>query len=203
MTSQETTAMLKSEDRNPVRAGERKQDDASVWRFALPLLIVVILITPGFAQKIRIGYDKSVDFSKYKTYTWAKPDAPIQRPLLYQNIVSQIDDELKAKALQRTEINGDLTLIAAGGMGIGYNMPPAAEMEAAYWSGKEDLGVLTAPMVGEGTLILEFVDRGTNKMIWRGTAKQKLDPAVVKALPRIEKAVSKLLKGYPPKPSSE
>jgi Domain of unknown function (DUF4136) len=167
----------------------------------LLVLIVAMLVPFGFAEKIRIGYDKSADFSKYKTYTWATPDVPVQRPLLYQNIVSQIDQDLKAKGLQRTEQNGDLTVVIAGGMGIGYNMPPAFEMEAAYWSGKQDLGALTAPMVGEGTLILEFVDRSKNKMIWRGTVKDKLDPSVVKSLPRIEKAVSKLLKGYPPKPS--
>jgi hypothetical protein len=173
-----------------------------IGRSSLLGLIAAVFITPGFAQKIRIGYDKSVDFSKYKTYTWAKPEAPAQRPLLYLNVVSQIDDELKAKGLQRTEENGDLTLVGAGGIGFGYNMPPAFEMEAAYWSGKEDLGALTAPMVGEGTLILEFVDRSKNKMIWRGTATEKLDPSVVKSLPRIEKTVSKLVKAYPPKSSS-
>jgi hypothetical protein len=171
--------------------------------FGFLVLMAVAFITSGFAQKIRIGYDKSADFSKYKTYTWANPDAPVQRPLLYENIVSQIDDELNAKGFQRTQKDGDLTLVAAGGIGFGYNQPPAFEMEAAYWSGREDLGVLTAPMVGEGTLILEFIDRRKNKMIWRGTAKEKLDSSVVKSLPRIEKTVSKLLKEYPPKPSSK
>jgi hypothetical protein len=165
--------------------------------------IVVGLATSGFPQKIKVGYDKSADFSKYKTYTWAKPETPITRPLLYQNVVGQIDDELKAKGLQRTEKDGDLTLIAAGGIGFGYNMPPALGMNIAYWSGEEDPQILTAPLVGEGTLVLEFVDRGQNKMIWRGTAKENLDPEVAKSLPHIEKAITKLLRGYPPKRSSK
>jgi hypothetical protein len=172
-------------------------------RCCLLAFIVMALTTSGFAQKIRVGYDKSVDFSKYKTYTWAKPDAPIQRPLLYQNVVGQIDDELKAKGLQRTEKDGDLTLIAAGGIGFGYNMPAAAGINAAYWAGVEDPQLLTAPLVGEGTLILEFIDRGQNKMIWRGTAKETIDPEVAKALPHIEKTITKLLKEYPPKHSSK
>jgi hypothetical protein len=166
-------------------------------------LIVSALITSAVAQKIRVGYDKSADFSKYKSYTWAKPDAPIQRPLLYQNIVDQIDDELKAKGLQKTEKDGDLTLIGGGGIGFGYNMPPAAGINAAYWAGVQDPQLLTAPLVGEGTLILQFIDRGENKMIWRGTIKENLDPSVTKSLPHIEKAITKLLKEYPPKHSSK
>ena len=166
-------------------------------------LIMAVLITAGFAQKIRVGYDKSVDFSKYKTYTWAKPDVPIQRPLLYQNVVDQIDDELKAKGLQRTEKDGDLTLIGGGGIGLGYNMPAAAGINAAYWAGVQDPDLLTAPLVGEGSLILQFVDRGQNKTIWRGTVKENLDPEPAKSLPRIEKTITKLLKEYPPKRSSK
>jgi len=165
--------------------------------------IVLGLAVSTFAQKIKIGYDKSADFSKYKTYTWAKLETPTTRPLLYQNVVGQIDDELKAKGLQRTEKDGDLILIAAGGIGFGYNMPPAPGMNAAYWSGKEDYQILTAPLVGEGTIILEFVDRAQNTMIWRGTAKENLDPEMAKSLPHIEKAITKLLEGYPPKRSSK
>jgi hypothetical protein len=169
----------------------------------LLVFIVVLLTASVFAQKVKVGYDKSADFSKYKTYTWAKRDTPITRPMLYQNVVDQIDQELSAKGLQRTEKDGDLILIASGGIGFGYNMPPAFGMNAAYWSGTEDPQILTAPLVGEGTLVVQFVDRGQNKMIWRGTAKQNLDPEVAKALPRIEKAITKLLKEYPPKSSSK
>ena len=170
-------------------------------RYCMLAFIVLIFTTSGFSQKIKVGYDKSIEFSKYKTYTWAKRDTPITRPMLYQNMVDQIDQELKARGLQRTEKDGDLTLVAAGGIGFGYNMPPAAGMNAAYWAGEEDRQLLTAPLVGEGTLILQFIDRAQNKMVWRGTATENLDPEVAKSLPRIEKAITKLLKAYPPKRS--
>ena len=60
-------------------------------------LIVVGLTASGFSQNVKIGYDKGADFSKYKTYTWAKPDHPIQRPQLYQDLVGTIDQDLQAK----------------------------------------------------------------------------------------------------------
>jgi hypothetical protein len=173
-------------------------------RYCFLAFIVMGLATSGFAQKIKIGYDKSADFSKYKTYTWAKPETPVTRPLLYENLVGTIDDDLKAKGLQRTEKDGDLTLIAAGGIGFGYNLPATPYMDRANWSGVTDPAILTAPLVAEGTLVLEFIDRGANKMIWRGRATENLDPEQKeKSLTRIEKTIVKLLKGYPPKRSSK
>jgi hypothetical protein len=180
--------------KSPLRRAKMKS--RLCWSLAL---ILAGLETSGLAQKIRVGYDKSADFSKYKTYTWAKPQAPISRPFVYENVVGEVDDDLKAKGLQRIEKDGDLMLVAAGGIGFGYNMPPAFVMNFDYWSGEEDTALLTAPLVGEGTLILALVDRASNKLVWRGTAKENIDPEVAKSLPHIEKAIDKLLKEYPPK----
>jgi hypothetical protein len=177
-------------------------------------LIVAGLTTSGLAQKVKVGYDKSADFSKYKTYTWAKLQAPPTRPLLYEVVVGTIDDQLKAKGFERTDENGDLTLIAAGGIGFGNNLPlgtpilstydgPPPNMNATMWTGADASAVLVATTVAQGTLVLEFVDRSQNKAIWNGTAAQNLDPEQKKkALDLVEKAIVKLLKGFPPKGSS-
>ena len=46
-----------------------------LWAF---LLIAAIPGTNAVAQKVNVGYDKSADFSKYASYTWAEPErAPI------------------------------------------------------------------------------------------------------------------------------
>jgi hypothetical protein len=41
---------------------------------------MVAVATVSFAQKVEVGYDKSTDFSKYKTYTRAEPAMPPTRP---------------------------------------------------------------------------------------------------------------------------
>lgn len=180
----------------------------------LAWFIIAGLTTSGFAQKVKVGYDKSADFSKYRTYTWAKPQTPPTRPLLYETVVGTIDDQLKAKGLERTDKNGDLTLIAAGGIGFGYNLAagtpilstydgPPPTMNATMWTGSDGSGALLAPAVAQGTLILEFVDRNQNKAIWNGTVAQNLDPGKKdKSLDLVQKAIVKLLKGFPPKGSS-
>ena len=160
--------------------------------------MVVGLTTSGFTQKTKIGYDKSADFSKYKTYTWAKPDHPIMRPQLFQDVVGTIDQDLKAKGLTRVDANGDLTLSASGGIDFGYNAPPTATMDPVMWQGEYGAPVLNAPLIAQGSLTLQFVDGG--KMVWNGTVMQKLDPEEKnQALVLAEKAIDKLLKGFPPR----
>ncbi len=183
-------------------------------RYWLWAWLVVALATSGFAQKVKVGYDKSADFPKYKTYTWAKPQTQPTRPLLYEIVVGTIDDQLKAKGFERIDENGDLTLIAAGGIGFGNNLPlgtpilssyngPPPSMNATMWTGADASAALVATTVAQGTLVLEFVDRSQNKAIWNGTVAQNLDPEQKKkSLDLVEKAIVKLLRGFPPKGSS-
>lgn len=183
-------------------------------RYWLLALIVVFATTLCFAQKVKVGYDKGTDFSKYKSYTWAKPQTPVTKPLLYETVVGTIDQELNAKGFRRAEENGDLTLIAAGGIEFGSNLAagtpilpiyggPPPDMSATMWTGAKTASAI-GPLVAQGTLILEFVDRNENKVIWSGRVMQNLDPEKrMKSLELAEKAIVKLLKGFPPKGSSK
>jgi Domain of unknown function (DUF4136) len=59
-------------------------------------------------------------------------------------------------------------------------------------------------MVAQGTLVLEFVDRQENQVIWNGKVMQKLDPdQKEKSLDLAQKSMVKLLKEFPPKGSSK
>jgi hypothetical protein len=176
-------------------------------------LVLSLLTTSAFAQKVKVGYDKSADFSKYKSYAWAAPSTPSSRPLLREMVIGSVDHQLKSRGLARVENNGDLILIGNGGMEYGINQAagtpilptyggPPPTLDATMWTGATGASVLMAPYVPEGTLILEFVDRGTNKVVWGGTVTQKLDvEQKQKSLDLIDKGIAKLLKQFPPKGS--
>lgn len=97
-----------------------------------PCLVLFALSSAAFAQKIKVGYDKSVDFSHYKTYTWAEPSMPPTRPMLYSTVVASVDDNLKNNGLQRVDKNGDLTLNPAGGIEYGISSAAGTPMLATY-----------------------------------------------------------------------
>ena len=171
---------------------------------------MVALTSVALAQKVEVGYDKSADFSKYKTYTLAEPAMPPTRPMLYATVMSTIDGELGSKGYSRVDKDGDLTLIHAGGIGFAIVvsggaplsptfMGPAPSMNATMWTGAHGGGELM-PAVPDGTLVLEFVDRATNRVVWSGTVSQKLDiEKKNKSLELASKAITKLLKQFPPK----
>lgn len=179
-------------------------------KFWISLWISLLTAGAAFAQKVEVGYDRSVDFSKYKTYTWAEPTMPPSRPLLYATIMSSIDGDLNLKGFTRVEKDGDLMLLPAGDIGFPiavsgggpYSptfMGPAPSMNANVWTGAQGSGQLM-PAVAEGTLVLQFVDRAANTVIWSGTVSQKLDiQNKSKSLNLASKAVIKLLKQFPPK----
>lgn len=175
---------------------------------ALPLALV--LLSPGIttAQKIKVGYDKGTDFSKFKSYSWAEPAMPPSRPVLFEAVVARVEVELRDKGFTRIEKDGDLILTPSGGIDYGFSGEAATPYTPSYggpppslnstmWTGTtgpSSAGVWNP----EGTLILTFVDRANNKVVWSGSVKQKLDiEQKNKSLERADKAVIKLLQKFP------
>lgn len=168
-----------------------------------------LISSSGFAQKVKVGYDKSVDFRKFTTYSWAQPATLPVFPALYQTVVASVDHQLQSKGLKRTENDADLILTPAGGVDFGFagaaSTPtaptfggPPAGYNATMWSGAGPSSA--GAWVTEGTLVLTFVDRINNKTVWSGSVKQKLDvDNKPKSLERADKAVIKLLKQFPGK----
>lgn len=148
---------------------------------------------------------------KFKTFSWEQPTMPVTRPLLFESVVGSVDMDLKGKGLARVERDGDLLLIPAGAMEFGLNVAagtpilptyggPPPTIDASRWTGTGGPTQLMAPYVPEGTLVLTFIDRISNKIIWTGTVTEKLDSGnKKKSLERVDKAIAKLLKHFPPK----
>ena len=124
---------------------------------------------------------------------------------MYDYVVNAVDDELRGKGLERTESKGDLTLVPAGGIEYGSNLPdgtpilpvygggPPPDMNATMWTGAMPSGGGSGPIVAKGSLTLEFVDQRRNVVIWNGTVTQALDPTrKEESLILVDKAVFKV-----------
>ena len=80
----------------------------------------------------------------------------------------------------------------------GYDYGPRVR----YWGGYWGPAGVTTHEYEEGSLILDFVDTKSKKMIWRGAAKAVVDPSNTpeKREKLINEAVNEILKNFPPKP---
>src|ERR1035441_3784117 len=97
------------------------------------LVLLVLLVSLGAqAQKINVGYDKSLDFSKFKTYAW-EPHGAVAHPMLAADIVGAIEDEMKAKGLQLTTDKPDLVIQVYGSIDQDRARPIAVRWRIPCW----------------------------------------------------------------------
>ena len=178
--------------------------------------IAVLLVgaSTAVAQDVRYDFDKEKDFSKYKTYKWVPIKGGDQPDdLTSKKITSAIDAELATKGMTKTEAD-------TADLYVGFQTALGQEKEySSYntgwgygpgWGGGWYGGGGTSTTYGStstvyvGQLDLSMYDPAQKQLVWRGVATKTLDP---KAKPEkkeknIAKAVTKILKNFPPKPKS-
>ncbi len=179
-------------------------------KLSLLLAIAAVSAAGSFAQKVKVGHEKNVNFAHYRSYSVQKPAAAPTRPLLYDSVMGTVKQELEAKGYRNVESGGDLTLVPAGG--IGYDLPsipgvlsdscsnckkPALD---AQWAGYMAPPGTSGKALPQGTLQLTFIDSASKRMVWNGVVTQELDPSKSeKSIGKITRAIQKLLAEFPSK----
>ncbi|HKB12128.1 MAG TPA: DUF4136 domain-containing protein [Vicinamibacterales bacterium] len=151
----------------------------------------------AWAQKVTVDYDKGVDFSKYRSYAWAEGgSAP--NPLVHKRIVNAIDGQLAARGWTKTAA-ADASPSAI----VVYHAAIDAERELNTWgSGPRWNGFGNARLetILTGQLIVDVYDAATKELVWRGYASDTVSDDQEKNEKRLNEAVAKLFKQFPPKP---
>jgi Domain of unknown function (DUF4136) len=168
------------------------------------LLIALLLFTGVSAnpQKVAVGFDRSADFSRFKTYSWTK-GVPARNPQIDALIISNIEQQLEAKGLRRTSETADVL--------VSYHAAVMNTFDQATVARPGTWGPYSGSMeqvwqVVKGALIVELKNASTNDEVWRATATDTLSndgnldvsKDMPKATKKIKKAVEKMFKGYPP-----
>jgi len=186
--------------------------NSALGKLKVLLVLLPLSIPSASAQKVQTGYDKGADFSSYKSFTLVEPPTPSSMPLLYASVVGSIKNELQSRGLASLDHDGDLTVLAAGGIDYGLGGSPTGvtgdsckncqtpQRDVQYWAGFLPPSGSAGKPRPKGTLELNFVDRKTNKVVWTGAVSQKLDPnKKEQALQKVAAAINKLIAEFPPK----
>ena len=173
------------------------------------LLILACVLAPGVhAQKIKVEYDKNLDFSKFKTYAWGHHDA-VSRPMLALAIAGAIEEELTKRGLRKVDGNPDVYIKMYGSvdseMSVSYSDPlysgmggiPSFDSGFVMWGYMP--GGTTAVTVHKGQLVVDVIDASQKKLVWRGMATEKLSDNKQKLVKQVNTAVEKMFQQYPAK----
>ena len=175
--------------------------------FAIAVLAIPALVV---AQKVTYDYEKSADFTGFKTYAM-KAGTNVGQELIDARIVAAIDAQLAEKGLTKSEANPDVFVVYhvafdkqkdistySSGYGGGYG---------AYgwgWGGSGWAGGSTHTTVRDiltGTLVIDIADAKKGQLAWRGMGVKEIDTDAKpeKRDKSINNAVKKIFKNYPPK----
>ena len=173
----------------------------------LPQFIGVILIlafSGCSTLPVNTNYDSSANFTGLKTYDWMPdPQEVIDDPrvdweLLSSRIRTAADRELSAKDFIRQTSGSPDFLI-----GYGATLDKKMTWNSVHRDfGHRYFGPAWAPEeYEEGTLVLDIVEPDSQKLIWSGSATDRvhfsLSPEKEEA--EINEAVREILKDFPPK----
>ena len=172
-------------------------------RRAIIALAFLLFGYPVLGQKVDVKYDKTVDFSKYKTYTWAE-GVRAKNPIVDQQITQLIEQQLAARGLTKATADGDIQLLYVAAIDLDLQMTGLTWSNASNPMGS--FATIGPPMdVRRGMLVVDMMDKKTERYLWRATAKETLTHApsgdMAKDAQRVEKlvkkAVEKMFKKYP------
>jgi hypothetical protein len=175
------------------------------------LAAIAISVPLATAQKVTFGFDKSVDFSKYRTYSYPPMKNAADNAIKIEALRGEVDYHLKNKGLSRQDSGGDLIIVGdslvggeVGGRQGTAILPWYADVYTEYGSMWAGWRPAPGQMVLKGGLAIRFLDTTTKKPIWNGTVVQKLDEGGFgKNLKRIQQAIAKLMEKYPPPKESK
>jgi hypothetical protein len=177
-------------------------------KLAVVALAVLMVPTLAAAQKTSYDYDKTEDFTKFKTYA-LKDGTKVGQPLIDDRIVAAIETELAAKGLTKSA-NPDVTVIYhvafdkekdistfSSGYGGGYG--PYGYGWGGGWGGSTTSTQVRNITVG--TLVIDIADVNKKQVAWRGMGVKEVQTQAKpeKRDKSINDAVKKIFKNYPPK----
>lgn len=189
---------------NPIMRENRSSGICRRWTLTLLALVALSLAAEG--QKIKVEFDKNLNFANFRTYAFG-PHGAVSRPMLVGAIAGAIEEELTARGLQRNTEHPDLYIQMYGAvdsdMAVSYTdlysgyaggIPPF-DQSFLLWGAMP--GATTTVVLHKGQLVVDLIDASQKKVAWRGIATENLSDNRKKVVKQVNTAVEKMFKKYP------
>lgn len=169
-------------------------------------LAATFLVAGCATMQTDTSHDPEASFAGFETYAWMPdrpPDAATGRAFLQRMITNAVDGELGAAGFTRAEeAEADFWvnyhLASEGGLEVRKTYDPYGTVTGFgpdVWNNTRETTYV------EGSLILDVVEPGTRRLLWRGVAREAVPAAPEEAQRAIADAADRLLGDFPPSES--
>jgi Domain of unknown function (DUF4136) len=170
------------------------------------LCVIVLGANGAWAQDVAVNYVPGTDFAQYKTYRWVEIEGA-QKPdqIVDAQIRQAVEKVLASKGL--TKVDGDgAALYIAYQVAIGQERQWNSYNTGGYgaWRYGGGMSTATSTTINIGTIALDMYDPAKKELVWKGQASKTIDEKASpeKRQKNLDKAMTKLLKNFPPKPKT-
>jgi hypothetical protein len=182
-----------------------KKATINILLMALP---VILMVSCKPTLKVSTDYDRSANFSQYKTFSlyYLVTNRNVSE-LNEERIWNSLRAEMSRKGYTETDKNPDLVVnaisvvknrkyVSASSNAYGYG---GAYRPYRYWGGGMVSGTTTfqASNYKEGTLVIDVVDASSNRLVWQGTGNAEFEKQPKNPDLAISNAVNKILAQFP------
>lgn len=154
-------------------------------------------------------HEADIDFSKYHTWNWlpAKGNQPIDPgvadPDVQARIPKAIESEFLSRGFRQTPDSADCFVVYHAALAEHLSETTVDDRydNASYAEYSRDWEHGYTHEWQEGSLVIDILDSQTAKLVWRGSAQAEitLDATDEEKDERVNEAVRKMLKKFPPK----
>jgi Domain of unknown function (DUF4136) len=171
---------------------------------------IAVLSATALLAEVKTDYDRNVNFSRYKTYSWGRVHT--ENPLWVDRIKAAVNSALAAKGWTEVESGGDVSIMAMEmtkdhrtlntyydnfGGGWGWR----------GWGGGFGDGFGTSTTTEDtykvGTLVVDLFDTNGKKLVWRGSASDTLSDKSDSNIKKLNSDVQKMFDHFPPEAGKE
>jgi hypothetical protein len=180
------------------------------YAVGVALLAAALSVGAGVASAQDVTYNAlpEHDFSKYKTYRWVTVEgAQKLDEIMDKQVMDAIDRQLATKGLTKTA-NDKVDLLVAYQAAVDQEKQLNAYTSGGYgwgWRGYGYGGGMGTTTATTSTILIGMVnvdmyDAEAKQLVWRGRASKTIDANAKpdKRQKNLDKAMTKLLKNYPP-----
>ena len=168
--------------------------------------LALTLAAAAMAQQVETTVDRTADFSKYRTFT-IEVATSWGNPIGEKHLLEELTNAFTAKGWENTQASPDVHILVHGAtkekqrLDTFYTGGYGGFYGGWGWGGVGS-STTTVSEYTEGTLVLDIFDAKTKTLVWRGVAQDELKVKQNKREKQAAKAIAKLLRDFPPKPSA-
>lgn len=171
--------------------------------------VIVVLLSGCASQNVEWDYDASQSLSGLKTYAWMDKTETMEQhgyaanSLTDERVHRAVDQILAEKGMTRLDHAEAVDVLVNYGITVKTRFEDR-QITTSIGFGRNSWGMGFSndhyiDEYEEGSLVIDFIDPKTKKVLWRGVSKSRVQDNMTpeERTQKINQAVTQILSGYP------